>query len=59
MPKYTFSQGKVWIEDGVYRSVLKDRKQNLDSFVLILLPSSEKKPEKSTPGKEEKPHTTS
>ena len=40
MAKYTFSQGKVSVEDGLYRPVLKDKKQELESVVLILLPPS-------------------
>lgn len=45
MRKYTFSQGKVRVEDWQYRSLLKDKSRTLDSCVLILLPPSSKKPE--------------
>ncbi len=59
MRKYTFAQGKVWVEDGLYRPVLKDKARNLDSCVLILLLPSIKKPEPSALDKEKKPTTTS
>ncbi len=55
MRKYTFAQGKVWVEDGIYRPVLKDKSRSLDSGVLILLPPSIKKPEPSALDKEKKP----
>ena len=58
MRKYTFSQGKIWVEDGLYRPVLKDKARNLDSCVLILLPPSDKKTEPSALDKEKKPTTT-
>ncbi len=52
MRKYTFAQGKVWIEDGLYRPILKDKTRRFDSGVLILLPPSTKKPEPSALDKE-------
>ncbi len=55
MRKYTFAQGKVWVEDGLYRPVLKDKIRRFDSGVLILLPLSTKKPEPSALDKENKP----
>lgn len=58
MRKYTFSQGKIWMEDSLYRPVLKEKAPDLDSFVLIFLPLSEKKPEKPTLDKEKKLTTT-
>ncbi len=58
MRKYTFAQGKVWVEDGLYRPVLKDKTRRFDSGVLILLPPSTKKPEPSALDKEKKPPTT-
>ncbi len=54
MPRYTFSQGKIWVEDGLYSPVLKDKKRDLESIVLILLPPSSAKPETSMSGKEKK-----
>ncbi len=55
MRKYIFAQGKVWVEDGLYRPVLKDKTRRFDSGVLILLPPSTKKPDPSTLDKEKKP----
>jgi len=37
MPKYIFSQGKIWVEEGVYQPLLKRKKQLGDTFVLLFL----------------------
>jgi hypothetical protein len=42
MATYTFSQGKVSVEDGLYQPMLKGKKQEMESVVLILLPPSSK-----------------
>lgn len=55
MRKYTFAQGKVWVENGLYRPIPKGESRNLNSCVLILLPLSTKKPEPSALDKEKKP----
>ena len=41
MPKYIFSQGKVWVEEGVYQPLLKRKKQLGDTFVLLLITKSD------------------
>ncbi len=51
MAKYIFSQGKVQVEDGMYRPVLTKERGKLDSVVLIVLPSPQREP--STRDKEE------
>ena len=37
MPKYIFSQGKIWVEEGVYQPLLKRKKQLGDTFVLLFV----------------------
>jgi len=41
MPKYTFSQGKIWVEEGVYQPLLKRKKQPDDTFVLLFVSKSQ------------------
>ena len=41
MPKYIFSQGKVWVEEGVYQPLLKRKKQLGDTFVLLFTSKSQ------------------
>lgn len=41
MPKYIFSQGKIWVEEGVYQPLLKRKKQLGDTFVLLFVSKSE------------------
>ena len=43
MPKYTFSQGKIWVEEGVYQPLLKRRPPHGDTFVLLLVIQSQAK----------------
>jgi hypothetical protein len=52
LSKYHFSQGKVRVEEGVYRPVLNTGKQATKSAVLILiLPNPSERP---VPGKEDR-----
>ena len=44
MPKYIFSQGKIWVEEGVYQPLLKRKKQLGDTFVLLFVSKSEAQP---------------
>lgn len=44
MPKYIFSQGKIWVEEGVYQPLLKRKKQLGDTFVLLFMTKSEAQP---------------
>jgi hypothetical protein len=56
MPKYTFSQGKVWVENGVYRPVLRKSKDaDIVGVVLLLRPTIRVHSENATPDKESKP----
>ena len=48
MPKYIFSQGKVWVEEGVYQPLLKRKKQLGDTFVLLFVSKSEAKSSEPT-----------
>lgn len=41
MPKYIFSQGKIWVEEGVYQPLLKRKKQLGDTFVLLFVTKSQ------------------
>ena len=41
MPKYIFSQGKIWVEEGVYQPLLKRKKQLGDTFVLLFVSKSQ------------------
>ncbi len=41
MPKYIFSQGKIWVEEGVYQPILRRRKQPDDTFVLLFVAKSQ------------------
>ncbi len=50
MAKYIFSQGRIQVEDGMYRPVLTKERDKLDSVVLILLPKPQR--EVSTRDKE-------
>lgn len=59
MPIYTFSQGKVGVEDVVYQPTLKDKAQRFESVVLILLPLSNAKPRRPARDKENKATKTS
>jgi hypothetical protein len=36
MPKYRFSQGKVWVEEGIYRPFLNRNQQEGYSTVLLI-----------------------
>ena len=40
MPKYSFSRGKIWVEEGVYQPLLTRRKQPDDTFVLLFVAKS-------------------
>lgn len=48
MPKYIFSQGKIWVEEGVYQPLLKRKKQLGDTFVLLFVNKLEAQPSEST-----------
>ncbi len=55
MPKYIFSQGKVWVEEGVYQPLLKRKKQIGDTFVLLFITKSNaQSSEPSAPEEKEK-----
>lgn len=41
MPKYIFSQGRIWVEEGVYQPLLKRKKQLGDTFVLLFVSKSQ------------------
>lgn len=41
MPKYIFSQGRIWVEEGVYQPLLKRKKQLGDTFVLLFVTKSQ------------------
>jgi hypothetical protein len=56
MAKYTFSQGKVWVEKGVYRPVLrKSKAADVAGVVLLLRPAIHVQSENATPDKEVAP----
>ena len=44
MPKYIFSQGRIWVEEGVYQPLLKRKKQLGDTFVLLFVSKSQAQP---------------
>jgi hypothetical protein len=54
MRRYTFSQGKVWIEDGHYRPIIKPSKPSTQTVVLLFVPFSAQ-PKPSTSDKETQP----
>jgi hypothetical protein len=58
MPKYTFSQGKVSLEDGFFRPAINLDKGRLESVVLIVLPLSAQS-KASIQDKEKRPHKKS
>lgn len=41
MPKYIFSQGRIWVEEGIYQPLLKRKKQLGDTFVLLFVSKSD------------------
>ncbi len=56
MAKYTFSQGKIWVENGVYRPVLRKSKDvDTAGVVLLLRPAIHAHSEDVTPDKEGRP----
>jgi len=44
MPKYTFTNGKVYVEEGKFAPLLKKKKQFTDSVVFLILNERKTKP---------------
>ncbi len=51
MRKYIFSQGKVWVEEGYYRPIIRKAASTTQNVVLLFVPFSSQ-PNRSTSGKE-------
>jgi hypothetical protein len=56
MRKYVFSQGKVWVEEGRYRPIIRKPTSPTQNVVLLFVPFPDHS-NRSTSGKEREPLT--
>jgi hypothetical protein len=44
LAKYTFSQGQVFVDEGIFVPILKKSRRNMESSVLLILPKRRQHP---------------
>ena len=55
MPKYTFYQGRITVEDGVYTSFLRDDKSKRRGVMILAIRAQQQETNESNT-KQEQPH---